>query len=453
MNKKGFMTGVALVIVLAVLPASAAVVSSTGDLVEITYMDLGPDVSVQMDAFESNNEVFLLKEQEAFAVLDAPALDVDHLVDSDLADETNELNTGFFTLFSELTSGTIAENTEVNSYLLHFDTVGDTQARVTASVTFDEQILGLILTETELEESDDVYGQEFVLYPEDTVDTVETNRGLELEGADNDWFVISQDARTLTFSFVSKNKFDQVRIITWDAADGPPLATNCSGFSDAELDIIPGNRDNTLFADSNSGITVALFSTENFDATSCLVLTNDTLTFGRTGDEMSFQTCGFEDFDNDGFEDLICDFSAATANFQVGDTEGILRARLKQVEIEHLQKLPMDMPFILEYSDDVTVMETNSQSVSTTTVKAQKIGRNIIFAVEAAQADQIELEIYNAHGVLIHKQNSASGKLLRWNMQNESGRTISNGVYFYVVKTQVGETITSRTIKKLAVIR
>ena len=54
-----------------------------------------------------------------------------------------------------------------------------------------------------------------------------------------------------------------------------------------------------------------------------------TLTFGRTGEEMSFDSCDNdeeeEDVDGDELLDLVCHFDTEGTGFQPGDIAGILK--------------------------------------------------------------------------------------------------------------------------------
>lgn len=90
------------------------------------------------------------------------------------------------------------------------------------------------------------------------------------------------------------------------------------------IDIQPGSDRNSINRKAMGAIPVALLSTEDFD-----VLTQVdefSLTFGRTGDELSFRFCGeAEDVNDDGLLDLVCHFDAQTADFLPGDTGAFLR--------------------------------------------------------------------------------------------------------------------------------
>ncbi len=53
------------------------------------------------------------------------------------------------------------------------------------------------------------------------------------------------------------------------------------------------------------------------------------LTFGRTGNELSLAFCnpGGEDVNGDGLLDLVCHFDTPKTGFQTGDTVGVLKGK------------------------------------------------------------------------------------------------------------------------------
>lgn len=93
------------------------------------------------------------------------------------------------------------------------------------------------------------------------------------------------------------------------------------------IDIHPGSNPNSINPNSQGTIPVAILSTSTFDAPS--TVDTSTLTFGRTGHELSLAFCGMgEDVNGDGLLDLVCHFTTQTAGFRPGDTVGILRGLL-----------------------------------------------------------------------------------------------------------------------------
>ena len=93
------------------------------------------------------------------------------------------------------------------------------------------------------------------------------------------------------------------------------------------LDIKPNTLPNPVNTKSRGKIPVAILSTDSFDAVAAVDHT--TLTFGRTGDEISLSHCNVngEDVNDDGLNDLVCHFYTQSSGFMSGDTEGFLKGQ------------------------------------------------------------------------------------------------------------------------------
>ena len=91
-------------------------------------------------------------------------------------------------------------------------------------------------------------------------------------------------------------------------------------FLQVSIDIKPGG----INLRKTHQISVAIFSTGDFDAPS--QIDQDSLTFGRTGSEHSLAYCNKKpkDIDGDGFKDLLCYFYTDRTAFQCGDNLGAL---------------------------------------------------------------------------------------------------------------------------------
>src|SRR5262249_36054507 len=113
-------------------------------------------------------------------------------------------------------SGTIPIGTKISSYFVHFDDIGDPATPVAASgsITFDTDILGLIVTAKNLDASDSYPGLPSVIY-----DTGDGGRDLEINPGDvgqgtNDQIILSDDRRTVTLNLRDGTAPDEVRILT-----------------------------------------------------------------------------------------------------------------------------------------------------------------------------------------------------------------------------------------------
>ena len=93
------------------------------------------------------------------------------------------------------------------------------------------------------------------------------------------------------------------------------------------IDIKPGSDPNSINPKSRGKIPVAILSTPDFDAPS--KVDRDSLTFGRTGDEVSLSFCSPspEDVNGDGYDDLVCHFYTQSAEFKCGDEWGYLKGQ------------------------------------------------------------------------------------------------------------------------------
>jgi hypothetical protein len=90
------------------------------------------------------------------------------------------------------------------------------------------------------------------------------------------------------------------------------------------LDIKPGSFPNSINIESKGKIPVAILSTNDFNAPNMVNM--DSLTFGVTGVEESLAFCNKPtDINKDGLKDLVCHFYSHYAEFQCGDTKGVLK--------------------------------------------------------------------------------------------------------------------------------
>jgi hypothetical protein len=102
--------------------------------------------------------------------------------------------------------GTVSAGMVVDSFLLHLDPT-DQAFDSQVTITFDNDILGVIAEEANLVDSD------ILAYASADFDNALSDRG-SLEAQDDGW-LIAPDGRTITFDFqVDSNSIDQFRIIT-----------------------------------------------------------------------------------------------------------------------------------------------------------------------------------------------------------------------------------------------
>ena len=116
---------------------------------------------------------------------------------------------GFFDALADLTAGSIAAGTLVNSHYVHADPVGSGQTQYTysGSITFDADILGVASVNAELVDTH-FLGAPGTMYPNAT-----NVNGIDYSEL-TDSFTISNDRRTLSFTFVAYAGADALRVIT-----------------------------------------------------------------------------------------------------------------------------------------------------------------------------------------------------------------------------------------------
>jgi hypothetical protein len=179
----------------AAMIATTGVSASIDQVVsgQITLLPTAP-ASVREGALESNTTMFAFDEQQGATL--ANSVSVDITVPGTYDDSAN------------LTSGTIAAGTVVNSHLIHADRLdGGGHVMYEGTLHVDSNILGIAILRPSLDATD-ILGVPGTSYP-----TGVTVRRLNLDEQDD--FVIEQtDRRTVTVKSDLLGAFDQVRIIT-----------------------------------------------------------------------------------------------------------------------------------------------------------------------------------------------------------------------------------------------
>ncbi len=177
------------------IPIYASITNTTGAITQTSEPS-----NLSLGSYENSEHIFIFKEKQGYTLSDE--LQVDHLVTSD----TN----GWLSSSGDLTSGTIHSGKKINVFLIHFDPEGDASSNpitLSGSVTFSNNIIGLEVTQSGLDNSDNFLGFSNHTYP-----TKQSLRGLELSG--QDYFKISDNLRTLDVNLTATNSLDEIRIIT-----------------------------------------------------------------------------------------------------------------------------------------------------------------------------------------------------------------------------------------------
>jgi hypothetical protein len=194
--EKNMKKSVSTLFVLASLASfgQAQIVSTTG-----ATSVIAPPSSVNPNATESDTQTFVFFESNA-------------LLTSDLA--VDGIAAGVYT---SSVAGTVASGTDVSSYFLHGDKIGSTATGVSmsGSITFAQNILGVIATSPKLNASN------FLGAPGTSYGT---NSLRDYELGANEFFTISNDLKTLTYQYTVSDSADQLRIVT-DAVPEPASMT------------------------------------------------------------------------------------------------------------------------------------------------------------------------------------------------------------------------------------
>ena len=178
-------------IAISVLPSSADFIATFGDITVLA----GPPASVREGALESDLFLFAFGEQENVTL---PA---------DL--RVSFISPGLYLDRSDLPFPVpvLPAGTQVSSVFLHADPA-TRGIGYSGALTFDTDVLGVILGGILLEESD-FLGSPGTSFP---LDAFASGRGIALSGQDA--IALTLDARTLIFDFTTRSAIDQVRVIT-----------------------------------------------------------------------------------------------------------------------------------------------------------------------------------------------------------------------------------------------
>jgi hypothetical protein len=161
-----------------------------------------PPADVSSNQWESNTLIRLFAEQQNLMLSASLPLDISVPGTSPGSTDSN------------LSASTVPAGTAVTSYMLHFD-VNGTRAtndplEAIGSVTFDQQILGLIVLSTTLNSTNSALGLAAVTYSNGS------DHGLELNpagGGTSDVITLSADRHTLSVDLLNASFADDTRVV------------------------------------------------------------------------------------------------------------------------------------------------------------------------------------------------------------------------------------------------
>ena len=173
-------------------PAIAGIISTSGSLIEIAAPD-----SVLEGALESDSVSSIFAERQGVTL--ANDLDINIDAPGTFFGSTNPV-------------ATMLAGTRIDSYFLHIDPVGSPGfTTYSGSVTFDQDLLGLITFRTKLDDSDALLGLASVAYPTGQNSIL---RGVLDTTGRRDEITLSADRRTVNFDLqVSQGNVEQMRFL------------------------------------------------------------------------------------------------------------------------------------------------------------------------------------------------------------------------------------------------
>ena len=111
---------------------------------------------------------------------------------------------GLVAAAADLEAAMIPAGTAVQAYMVHVDPTHPTQSPFTATITFSQEVLGVITTSAKLDGSDGFVGARGTVYPRE-------DREAELG---DDSFEIEDDRRTIRFRLGEEDGIDELRVVT-----------------------------------------------------------------------------------------------------------------------------------------------------------------------------------------------------------------------------------------------
>lgn len=186
--------------------ASAGIIDTSGAILQIV-----PPSSVELGALESSSKIF------AYTEMLGLTLDYELAVDI--------TSPGFYGETRNLTPGSIGAKTAIDIYFVHFDPVSGL-VNLLGSITFDQDILGVIVLNDSLNATDRTLG-----FPQTAYPTGLNNRGLDFGGIYSDFITLSENRRTISINWQATRRVDQIRIITAIPAPGALVLLGLAGLA------------------------------------------------------------------------------------------------------------------------------------------------------------------------------------------------------------------------------
>lgn len=211
--------------------------SASSDSYNLDYtLRLEPSYDLSGDQSESDTDIFLVGEQ---AVLLEDPLTIDRALEGGETLGPEEVAVPHI----------IPAGTLVTSRLLHFDPV--TGGTVSASITFDQPVYGLIFNTTRLDATDGLLGSAAFRYPSEGGITL--NRGALSEVVDTVTVSADRKMLNLTLQAGEEGRVDQIRILFTHSVTREGLVFNPSGEINSGVDRDPISHGSLIGWDSTGG--------------------------------------------------------------------------------------------------------------------------------------------------------------------------------------------------------
>jgi len=211
MHPKLIPTAAALSLAIAACPAHAAITSTSG-----AAQKIAAPADITTGKLESDTIIHAFEERSSVTTSQTISLDI------------TQPGTVPGTSGSNLSPGSIPQGTVVNSHYIHYDKVGgsDTIKSATGSVTFGEDVLGLIISLSALTATNATLGAPGTTYPTGSSQHIELNDGTMI--------TLSSDRRTVSVTLRVTCCADNIRVITDNLSGGsvlPPAGSTGGGLT------------------------------------------------------------------------------------------------------------------------------------------------------------------------------------------------------------------------------
>ena len=183
---------------------SANALTISGDIQQITAPP-----SIVLGQVESNNTIFLFKEQEGLLLTSNLTVDV-------VSPGTYGPNASS----NGIPQGTLSSGMLIDSWFLHSDPVGRPNMGIdfNGTVTFDKEIVGIILNSNRLVNTHGLLGASNTSYDDYRFNIFSA-----------DQFILSNDLRTLTINPITGTGADNLRVLTKSTVPEPLTILGAGG--------------------------------------------------------------------------------------------------------------------------------------------------------------------------------------------------------------------------------